>query len=209
MGRGIIKAIRKKIITGIIVLLPLGLTVWIVSVLFDLIGSRFLPLFKNIPAIAGLPIPAQMAISAALTVFVIWFVGLWAGNYIGKKMLSWLEGIVLKTPIVSKIYETIRKITDNMFVRKQAFKDVAFIEYPRKGIHTLVFVTNRKKIGKKDYVTLFVPSTPNPTTGYCIILPEDEVNIVDITINQAMEFIFSGGVIVPENLKLQDYIKEW
>jgi uncharacterized membrane protein len=195
------KRIKKQFLTGLIVILPVGLTAWIVWVLFRLIGERFLPLFENIPYISELPLPAQMFISAVLTVCVIWFIGLWARNYIGKHTFVWFESILLKTPVVSKIYSTIRQIIHTMFVNKQAFKEVALIEYPRRGIYTIAFVTNH--IGKENnpgFVTVFVPSTPNPTTGYCILLPEKDVEVLSININQAMEFVFSGGIIVPGQL---------
>ncbi len=203
-----ISKIKNQIITGIIVILPLGLTVWVVSIIFKLIGKRFLPLFENIPSLAGLPIAAQMMISAVLTVFVIWFIGVWARNYIGKIIIRFFEKVVLKTPVVSKIYKTIRKITDTMFVNKQAFKNVALIEYPRKGLYTMVFITNSSINNNEKIVTVFIPSTPNPTTGYCIVLPEEEVRILSITINQAMEFILSFGIIVPENFEFPAFEKK-
>ncbi|MFC2091331.1 DUF502 domain-containing protein [Elusimicrobiota bacterium] len=197
------KNIKRQFFTGLIVILPLGLTVWIVSVLFGLIGNRFLPLFKSIPLISALHIYTQMVISAALTFMVIWFVGLWTRNLVGRTLIRWTENFLMKVPVISKIYKTIRKITDTMFVNKQAFKKVAAIEYPRKGIYTIVFVTNETVVKENDkYITVFVPSTPNPTTGYCIVLPESDIIVLPITINQAMEFILSFGIIVPAELDL-------
>jgi len=199
--------IKNQFFTGIVVILPLSLTAWVVWIIFRFIGNRFLPLFKNIPEISGLPLSAQMLISATLTVLVIWFIGFWARNIIGRVILSWLERLMLKTPVVSKIYKIIRQITDTMFVDKKAFKKVAFIEYPRRGTYTLVFVTKEMKgEAGNSLVSVFMPSTPNPTTGYCIVLPERDVHVIDITINQAMEFIFSGGMIIPEGLVFPEYI---
>lgn len=206
MAGKIAKKIKTQFLTGIIVILPLGLTAWVVWVLFRLIGKRFLPVLKTIPSIAELPMTAQMAISAILTITVIWFIGVWARNYFGKIILRLFEKIVLKMPVVSNIYKTMRKITDTMFVNKQAFKKVALIEYPRRGLYTIVFVTNDTV--REGLITVFVPSTPNPTTGYCIILPGEDVHVLSITVNQAMEFIFSGGMIVPENLEFPLFEKK-
>ncbi len=206
MAGKITKRIKNQFLTGLIVLLPLGLTVWVVWILFKLIGKRFLPLFESIPDIAVLPMPAQMGISAVLTIVIIWFIGFWARNYIGRVVLKWFEKLVFKMPIVSKIYRTMRKITDTMFVNKQAFKTVALIEYPRNGIYTIVFVTNDTV--REGFVTVFVPSTPNPTTGYCIVLPKEDVNVLPITVKEAMEFIFSGGMIVPEKLRFEGMRKD-
>jgi len=202
----VIRKLKNHFITGLIVILPLGLTAWIVNIIFRLIGTRFLPIFQNIPRINGLPITAQMLISAILTVLVIWFIGLWAKNFFGKLVIKIFEKLVLTTPVVSNIYKTIRKITDTMFVNKQAFKKVALIEYPRKGIYTIVFVTN-DMVSKKgaSLISVFVPSTPNPTTGYCVVLPKEDVRELDITINQAMEFILSAGIIVPDGLVFQKF----
>jgi uncharacterized membrane protein len=209
MVKKILRKIKNHFITGLVVILPLGLTAWIVGILFSLIGNRFLPIFKKIPEIRDLPIPAQMAISAVLTIIVIWFIGLWARNYFGKLIIRIFEKLVLNTPVVSKIYKTVRKITDTMFVNKQAFKKVALVEYPRKDIYTIVFVTNdMQSKGGDRLVSVFVPSTPNPTTGYCVVLPEEDVHILDININQAMEFIFSGGIIVPEALTFKKFRNE-
>lgn len=205
----ITKKIKNQFVTGLIVILPVGLTAWVVGILFKLIGKRFLPMLKNIPDIAELPMIAQMAISAVLTILVIWFIGFWARNYFGKIMIRIFEKLVLKMPVVSSIYKTMRKITETMFVNKQAFKKAALIEYPRRGMYTIVFIMNDTMSGEREgLITVFVPSTPNPTTGYCIILPREDVNILSITVNQAMEFIFSGGIIVPEELKFPPFEKK-
>jgi len=206
MIKKVIRRLKGHFITGLIVILPLGLTAWIVNILFSLIGTRFLPIFENIPQISGLPIAAQMGISAVLTVMVIWFIGFWARNYFGKLTIRIFEKVVLNTPFISNIYKTIRKITDTMFVNKKAFKKVALIEYPRRGIYTIVFVTN-EMVSKKGagLISVFIPSTPNPTTGYCVVLPQEDVHELDITVNQAMEFILSAGIIVPEGLVFQKF----
>ncbi len=202
MFKKIRNSIKNKIVTGIVVLLPIGLTVWIIWTIFKLVGERFLPLFINIPLLAELPLVARMFISAVATLFVIWFIGMFARNFIGKLIIRGMERLVLRTPVVSKIYNIIRQITETIFMNKQAFKEAALIEYPRKGISTMVFVI--KKMVSNDgssLTTVFVPSTPNPTTGFCMILPTVDVNVLPISINQAMEFVFSGGILVPENFK--------
>ncbi|MEA3506317.1 MAG: DUF502 domain-containing protein [Elusimicrobiota bacterium] len=202
--------IKQLFITGIIVIMPLGLTVWIVWILFRFFGKQFLPLFESYRPLAELPLTAQMGVSAVLTLFAILVVGFFARNFIGKSLIRWIEKLVLKTPVVSKIYKTIRHLTDSMFVNKQSFKDVALIEYPRRGLYTVVFVTNRDIEDKKgkDLTSVFIPSTPNPTTGYCILLPTKDVKKIDITVNQAMEFIFSGGILVPGNMEFPEFEEE-
>jgi len=198
--KSLAKKFKNRIITGIIAILPLGLTVWIVWILFRLIGEVFLPLFEQFPPLSELPTSAQMTISVILTIIVIWLIGVFARNFIGKSIIKLIEQLIIRTPVVSKIYKTIRQVTDTMFVNKRAFKKVALIEYPRRGILTMVFVTNDMETRQgDDLITVFVPSTPNPTTGYCVILPKEDVQEIPITINQAMEFIFSGGILVPDN----------
>ena len=191
MARKLSAKFKAQFITGIVVIFPLGMTAWIVWLLFRLIGERFLPLFKNFPEVAGLPLAAQMGISAVLTLTVIWFIGLWARNFVGKIILKYMEKLVLKTPVISKIYKSIRQITETMLVNKQAFKHTAIIEYPRKGIYTLVFVTNEIK----DMITVFVPSTPNPTTGFCESIDGEPRIDIDADDNQY-------GICVFDSVKL-------
>ncbi|NLB35127.1 MAG: DUF502 domain-containing protein [Elusimicrobia bacterium] len=204
------KKLKGHFITGVVVIMPLGLTAWIVYVLFRFVGTRFLPLLEKYPLFASFPIVAQMLMSILITVFIIWLVGFFAKNLIGRSLLKWLEKILLKTPVVSRIYKTIRKLTDSMFVNKQAFKEVALVEYPRKGLYTLAFITNEDidNKGVKNLTTVFIPSTPNPTTGYCIILPSKDVKKINISVNQAMEFIFSGGILVPGNMDFPEFEPE-
>ncbi len=193
---------RSRVITGLVVILPLGLTFWIIGSVFSFFGRQFLPLFEDIPPVSVLPTGVQMLISALLTLLIIWGVGLFARNFIGRAVLSWLEAIVKRTPVASKIYGTIRKVTDMMFVNKKSFKEVALIEYPRRGVHTVVFVTNRMRTDTGERrAAVFVPSTPNPTTGFVIIIPEDEVRVLPVSVNQALEFVFSGGIITPEGFE--------
>lgn len=203
------RKIRKQFGTGLVVILPIGLTLWVIWLIFRFVGNRILPLVENIPQAARFPPQAQLLISVAGTLLIIWLIGLWAHNFAGRFFLAKLESLVLKAPLISKIYSTMKQLTNTMLVSRQAFKKVAVIEYPRKGIRTLVFITNENAGNRVDsnWTTVFVPSTPNPTTGFCIMLPDEEVYELDISVNQAIEFIFSGGIIVPEGLDIPGLLK--
>ncbi len=203
------KKIKKQFGTGIVVILPIGLTLWVLWLIFRFIGDIILPLLENIPYASVLPPQVQVLVSVVGTLVIIWLIGLWAHNFAGRFFLAKLEGLVLKTPFISKIYSTMKQLTNTMLVSRRAFKKVAMIEYPRTGIKTLVFVTNENIESRLDkkLTTVFVPSTPNPTTGFCIILPEEDVYELGISVNQAIEFIFSGGILVPQGLNIPEVLK--
>jgi len=114
--------------------------------------------------------------------------------------LKIVDRILEKAPFINKVYSTLRQIVEMVAMKKTAFKKVALIEYPRRGIKTLAFITGEFEIKKKKHFAVFVPTTPNPTSGFFIILPKEDVVITDMSIEQAMKVIISGGMIKPENL---------
>ncbi|MGM0568421.1 MAG: DUF502 domain-containing protein [Elusimicrobiota bacterium] len=202
------KQIKKQFVAGVVVILPLALTLWIVWAIFRFIGVSLISYLAYIPYVSDLPSSVQMGLSVVLTLFIIWIAGFWASNFAGKFFIYNIEKIFSKTPLVSKIYRAMKQLTNTMLVNRRAFKKVALIEYPRKGIGTMVFVTGENlesKSGNK-LVTIFVPSTPNPTTGFCMIMPKEEVHELPLSVNQAVEFIFSAGIIVPEGMNIPDLL---
>ncbi len=202
------RKIKRQFIAGLLVILPLGLTLWLAWAIFKFIGRSFLPYLDYIPRVGYLPYSIRMVISALITLLIIWGVGFWASNFAGRFFIGNLDRLLLKAPFISKIYSTMKQLTSTVLINRKAFKKTAIIEYPRRGLGTLVFVTGediRDRAGRK-LTSVFVPSTPNPTTGYCILLPEEEVTPLSISVNQAIEFIFSGGIMVPEGMEIPDIL---
>jgi len=193
--------IKRQFITGIAVLLPVGLTIYIIVILFKFLSKLFYPIVVKIPYFEVWPKESLYILSFLGVVFVIWFIGLIGSNFIGRKILRYFQNLVEKTPVISGIYKTIEQIIEALLLKKKAFKEVVLIEYPREGINTIAFLTGELNISGKKYYTLFVPTTPNPTSGYFVMVEEKEIRKLNISIEEATKLIVSGGIITPEAFK--------
>ncbi|MDH5174784.1 MAG: DUF502 domain-containing protein [Elusimicrobiota bacterium] len=193
------KIIERQFLTGLAVLLPIGLTLYIVWVLFNLVSKSVAPLLIRIPLLQEMPVVAIRVIAFLITFVIIWIIGLVATNIVGRKILKLPEAILLKAPVVNRIYQTIRQIIQTIIVSKTALRQVVLVEYPRKGVQTVAFVTNIYEEKGKRKLSLLIPTTPNPTTGFFLIVPEEEVIPLKMTVEEAMKLIISAGIITPEN----------
>ena len=193
------KSTKHYIITGLLSILPIALTYWIVIKLFQFFsnpGAKIVAIiFKNnipryIPELTGF----------ILTISFIYLIGLLISNVIGKQLYVWFEKILSRIPFVNTVYRTIKQITSHLSgPERQAFKKVVFIEYPRKGIWTLSMVTGESKNEHGDlYYHIFVPTTPNPTSGYFLYIPQKETYKTDMTIEEGMKIIISAGMLAPK-----------
>lgn len=193
------KTIRNQFLTGLSVILPVVITFYICAIMFKMMGRILLPVVENIPVLQNMPSLITYIISIIALVVIIWMIGVMARNFIGKRFLKFTEAIMLKAPILNHIYEGIRQVVQTIAVSKTAFQRVVMIEYPRKGIYSLAFVTNVIE-GKKKMLSLFVSTTPNPTSGYYLIVPEENTVSIDLTIEEGMKLVASAGIVTPENL---------
>ena len=193
------KIIERQFLTGLAVLLPIGLTLYIVWVLFNLVSKSVAPLLIRIPLLQEMPVVAIRVIAFLITFVIIWIIGLVATNIVGRKILKLPEALLLKAPVVNRIYQTIRQIIQTIIVSKTALRQVVLVEYPRKGVQTVAFVTNIHEEKGKRKLSLLIPTTPNPTTGFFLIVPEEEVIPLKMTVEEAMKLIISAGIITPEN----------
>ncbi len=198
-------SVKRQFFTGVVVLLPLGLTLYIAWIIFNLVGRFFLPLVEKFAFLYGHHLPTVLTkfISFVITLIIIWFIGLVAANIVGRKLLKFAESVIFKVPLLDRIYQAVRQIIHAVVFSKTAFRRVVLIEYPRKGIYTLAFVSNNdemedKQKGKKKVVSLFLPTTPNPTSGWFLIVPEEEVIPLALSVEDGMKLIISGGVIAPD-----------
>ena len=194
------KSTKHYIITGLLSILPIALTYWIVLKLFHFFsnpGAKIVAiLFKDnipqyIPELAGF----------ILTISFIYLMGLLISNVFGKQIYNWFEKILSRIPFVNTVYRTIKQITSHLSgPDRQAFKKVVFIEYPRKGIWTLSMVTGESKNENGElYYHIFVPTTPNPTSGYLLYLPQKDTRQTDMSIEEGMKIIISGGMLAPKS----------
>ena len=170
--------------------MPIMATYWIIRLLFDFLDRFSGPLLKTI----GIEIPG---LGIILTILFIFIIGLFVTNVLGRTVLRWSEIVVAKVPIVSTIYNSIKQITGAFSgSTAKSFQRVVLIEYPRKFLWTMAFVTNESKNKHGDiFYHLFVPTTPNPTSGVFIIVPKNDAIHPDISVESGLKTIVSGGII--------------
>ena len=192
--RSILAKIRNYFIAGVVVLIPIGITVYL-TIFIVSISSKILP--KEINPNHYLPynIPG---VEIIISVILITLIGWLSLSFIGKKMLDILNNILKKIPILRTIYSAIGQMTETFTSNDKEKKNVVLVEYPRKGSWAVGFAT-RENFGeisdktKKKLINVFVPTTPNPTSGFLLMFPKDEVIYLDLTFEEASKFIVSAG----------------
>lgn len=193
--------LKRYFIVGFIAILPLWVTYFILLAIFNIVASLGRPYFSAIPLLSGSPLVLNI-LSFFGTVLAILGLGVFMTNVVGRKLFRMFEASLQRIPILSGIYTSIRKLTD-LFLDEEAskkFQRVVLVEYPRKGLFSLGFVTSQggaifQQWLNKPALTVFIPTTPNPTSGVLIIVPQDEVISTNISVDGAIKMIISGGVI--------------
>ena len=192
--RSLFSSIRNNFIAGIVVLIPIGITLYLTLFIIK-ISSKILP--KEINPNYYLPynIPG---LEIFISVLIITFIGWISLSFIGRKLFDYFEAILNKIPILRTIYSAVGQLTETFAKSKSDKKSVVLVEYPRKGTWAVGFATKenkgeiRDKVGE-DLINVFVPTTPNPTSGFLLMFQKKEVIFLDITFEQASKFIVSAG----------------
>ena len=192
--RSLFSSIRNNFIAGIVVLIPIGITLYLTLFIIK-ISSKILP--KEINPNYYLPynIPG---LEIFISVLIITFIGWISLSFIGRKLFDYFEAILNKIPILRTIYSAVGQLTETFAKSKSDKKSVVLVEYPRKGTWAVGFATKenkgeiRNKVGE-DLINVFVPTTPNPTSGFLLMFQKKEVIFLDITFEQASKFIVSAG----------------
>lgn len=201
---------RRNFIAGVATILPVWLTLLIVWFVFKWISGFAVPLLSPIFNFTigrehlgkEQSIMVVRFVSFFLTIFVIWFTGLVATHIVGRRILLRMESLFIKLPVLKGIYLSVRKFVQFFYAQKQAFSKVVLIEFPRKGVYSMGFVTAqisdeiKSKIGD-DFVNVFVPTVPNPTTGYLVMVPQKELIPLEMKVDEAFQLLVSGGILVP------------
>jgi uncharacterized membrane protein len=192
--RSILAKLRNYFITGVVVLIPIGITVYLTIFIISIL-SKILPKEINPNHYLPFDIPGLEII---ISVFLITLIGFVSLSFIGKKLLSLFNSILKKIPILRTIYSAILQMTETFTQTEGNKKNVVLIEYPRKGSWAVGFATkeNKGEISnktKKNLINVFVPTTPNPTSGFLLMFPKDELIYLDLTFEEASKFIVSAG----------------
>ena len=219
--RSIRAELRRYFVAGILVLLPLAVTTWLVWQIIGVVEGGVHTIIDNANAflIRHSSDPTDLTqrflryrpgYGFLIVIAVVFGAGLIATNVIGRRILRFLEGFVARVPFISKVYLTVQQIRDAFAGRKHTlFQSVAVIEYPRPGLYTLCFVTSRaggevQHKTKEPLVSVFVPTTPNPTSGYLILVPESGLMPLSMTVEEAMKMVISAGALIPP-YKVEEY----
>ena len=196
-----VRLVRNKFLTGILTLLPIYITYlllrFIIGIAPDIPYLRTIIFFSNNEVLADI----FEFIGALVVIFII---GLVVSNVVGKRLFTFFESIMEKVPLINTIYTSSRQIMQTLTMPgKGNFKQVVLIEYPRKGLWTLAFVTaySKSKSGEQ-YVHIFLPTTPNPTSGIMLFVKEKDVRPSGLSIEEGLKTLISGGMIAPEENQL-------
>lgn len=191
------KQVRNYLLTGLLTLTPIVVTAYVLWQLFFMIDNLLGP---KVARIYGYTVPG-MGLVALLVLLLL--TGILARNFIGRKLIHLGEMVLVKIPLFNRIYIAVQQISHAFLAKERgAFKRAVLIEYPRKGIYAIGFLTSRssgeiQKKTEQDLYHVFLPTTPNPTSGYLLLIPHQEVIPLDMTVEEALKLVISGGVVVP------------
>ena len=197
--RSVFVKIRNYFITGVVVLIPIGITVYLTLFIVK-ISSKILPKELNPNHYLPYDIPG---VEIIISIFLITFIGWLSLSFLGRKFLKIFEDILQRIPILRTIYSAITQMIETFTKSKGNAKNVVLVEYPRKGSWAVGFATKENTTGisdkiKQNLVNVFIPTTPNPTSGFLLMFPKEEVIYLDITFEQASKFIVSAGTSDPK-----------
>lgn len=195
--------LRKYFFSGLVVFLPIALTIYLFFLALDFTDAFFSMIFSKL----GFEFAGYRGLSIIVGIYVIFLIGFFTTNFLGKKIHDFFERLFLKLPFFKQVYPALKEMAIFLFTRERisSFKQVVLVEYPRKGIYSLGFLTNETAKEINDHVrevlcNVFVPSSPGPLTGFTILVPKKEIVYTHISIEDAFKFIVSGGVVNPHEL---------
>lgn len=198
--------VRNVFLTGIFALLPLVVSYYFLDFLFNSMTGFVLPYIDalDLKYSIGMSIFIKKLISFFLFLLIVFLAGIITKNYFGKRLIDYFERIIEKIPLVKTVYNATKQIIVTFQSTKtDTFKKVVMVEYPRKGLYSIGFVTNNRNIlqdgTEYDYYSVFIVTTPNPTSGFIIIVPKNDVIVIDISVQDAFKYIMSAGVLLPED----------
>ncbi len=193
---------KKYLIAGLLVWIPLAITFWLLDVIVSTMDQTLLLLPTSWRPDALLPFHIP-GIGLLMSLLVVLATGVLAANIIGERLLRWWHGLLNRIPIVRSIYSSVKQISDTLLAtRGQSFRKVVMIEFPQRGQWTLGFVVGPPgatiaAATAADVITVYVPTAPNPTSGYVLVVRPEEVREVDISVDDALKFHISLGVVSP------------
>jgi uncharacterized membrane protein len=193
---------RRYLITGLFIWVPLGITFWVLRALITTMDQTLLllPEAWRPAAWMGFDVPG---LGVVLTLLVLLVTGVLAANFIGQRVVEGWERLLGRIPVVKSIYNSVKQVSDTLFSSKgEAFRKALLVQWPREGMWTIAFLTGTPGGDvanhlKGEWVSVYVPTTPNPTGGYFIMLPRQDVIELDMSVDEALKYVISMGVAPP------------
>src|SRR5687767_14767858 len=197
---------KKYFITGLLIWIPLVITIWVLKLVVDVLDQSLLllPVGWQTENWLGIHIPG---LGTLLTLLIIFLTGLFATNFFGAQLIEIWHDILHRIPVVNSIYSSVKQISDTLFSSSgQAFRKALLVQWPREGMWTIAFQTGAPggSVARHippDCLSVYVPTTPNPTGGYFVIVQRKDVIELDMTVDQALKYVISMGVVPPPDLK--------
>jgi len=207
---GFKKSTRRKLIAGLLVVFPVFITFFVIKFLFTMIGGILSPVVIKAVGFFGFSPNSKIdefiitSVAFVLTFVALYSIGVVATNFMGKFIIRFFETILHNVPIIKNVYTSSKKLIEIISLpTTQSFKRVVIVEYPRAGMKAFAFVTGGIKTEDGTELTsLFIPTTPNPTSGFLIYLPEQDIEETDLSIEEGMKLIVSGGILIPDRMEL-------
>lgn len=194
---------KKYLITGLLIWIPLAITIWVLDLIVGTMDQSLLLLPPQLQptALFGRWIPG---LGALLTILVVFVTGVLASNILGQRLLYFWEYLVGRIPVVKTIYSGVKQVSDTLFAPGgQAFRKALLVQYPREGSWTIAFLTGQPggDVANHlhgDYLSVYVPTTPNPTSGFFLMMPRADIIELDMSVDEALTYVISMGVVAPE-----------
>jgi len=193
---------RKYFVTGLLVLVPIAITLWVLNLIISTMDQSLLLLPEKWRpgTLIGVHVPG---LGTLLTLLVVFVTGLLTHNYIGKKVVYWWELLLKRIPVVNSIYSSVKQVSDTLFSSSgNAFRTAVLVQYPHQGSWTIAFVIGAPGGDVKnhlvgDYISVYVPTTPNPTSGFFLMMPKADTIELNMSVDEALKYIVSMGVVAP------------
>ncbi len=197
--------IRNYLLTGLLVWIPVIVTLVVINFVVTLLDKTvsILPHVWQPQQLIGVNIPG---LGMLLSLVILFLTGMVATNVVGKRLMGWGEAIVARIPLVRTIYNAVKQVIHTVFSNQtEAFSSVVLVEYPRKGLWSIAFVTGSgshevQQAVDPDMLTIFVPTTPNPTSGFLMMLPRKDTVTLEMTVEEALKYVISLGVVLPREV---------
>jgi len=195
---------RRYFITGLLIWIPIAITLWLLNFVVSTLdlSLSLLPAHWQPERLIGQKLPG---IGALLTLLVIFLTGLLTANFLGQRLVRIWERVLARIPIVNTVYSSVKQVSDTLLSPQgNAFRKALLVEYPRRGCWTIGFLTGipaqevRRQIND-DMVSLYVPTTPNPTSGFFLMVPRADTRELDMSVDEALKYVVSMGVVIPSD----------